>query len=141
MTKFFAKLDQNNIVIDTCSFSDNFTESDVQLFYNDGHTYKQYKIDDPTFRQRPAAITGTYLPDVDVFTEINPFPSWILNPDRNYIYVAPVAEPSFDVTTHTIQWDEPNLRWLRDEVDDNGLLKDPRVQSYWDPNNNIWNNL
>ena len=142
MTKFFAKLDQNNTVIDTCTFTDNFTEADVQSFYNDGYIYKQYKLDDPTFRLRQAAIGGLYLPDADAFTELKPFPSWTLDPTQNYIYVAPIPQPSIDVTTHFVQWDENNLRWLRDEVTStDGLFKNPRVQSYWDSNNNVWIDL
>jgi hypothetical protein len=143
MAKFFAKLDQNNTVINTCTFSDSFTEADVQSFYNDGYTYKEYKLGDPTFRLRQAMIGGAYVPDADVFTEWNHgFPSWTLDPTKNYIYVAPTPQPLIDVTTHFIQWDEDNLRWHRDEINSiDGLFKDPRVQSYWDLNNNVWIDL
>ena len=57
-------------------------------------------------------LPGTeYLPEIDVFAEVSPYASWILNRSTG-LCEAPVAKPDYDETTHSIYWDEENQNWI-----------------------------
>ena len=74
------------------------------LFPNENRVWKQTSYSG-SFRQRYAAIGGYYDADKDVFIHPQPFPSWTLNEDNEW--VAPVAKPDgFWV------WDESQQNWV-----------------------------
>ena len=137
MAKHFAELNSENKVINVVVMGDDATDASVTSFYNNGNSFKEYKLDDSSFRLRPAVIGGAYDSTNDVFTDEKPFDSWTLN-TSTHSWEAPTAEPSWDSSTHFVQWDEDNTRWLRDEVGSDGHFKDPRVQSYWNSTNSTW---
>jgi len=135
--KYFAKLNADNKVVNTVVFGDDATEQSVTSFYNDGAVYKEYKLDDTSFRKNPAIIDGYYHPEADAFAKIQIFPSWILNTE-DYTYYPPIAMPDNNEETHFLTWDEENQRWLRDEITAEGFNKDPRVIEYWNPETQTW---
>ena len=129
----FAKLDENNIVIDVLVISNDIllktdgTESEykgkvflnqlfgnatwVQTSYN-GNTRKQY-----------AGIGMSYDETNDVFILPQPFDSWTLN--SNFDWEAPV---SFPTDGNPYQWNEETLSWV---------LVDPPYAS-WTWNSTLW---
>jgi len=137
--KYFAKLDSNNMVIDKLQFSDDtMTESGCATFAGGG-TWKEYKLDDTSFRQRQAHIGGEYNSTHDVFCEPKPYSSWTLE-TTNYTWEAPVTEPSNDDSTHILEWDEDNSRWIRHEMS-NGVCSDPKVTTYYDTSDSTWKDV
>lgn len=148
MAKFFAKLSSETTtvgnnhtgyeVLDTCTFDDSATETSVAEFYNDGFTYKEYKVDTPEFRKRAAFINGHYLSDVDAFTNFQLFNSFVFN-ETEYWWEEPISPPTIDSSTHILHWDEPGVRWLRSEYQEGTIiLKDPRVVEEWVPASSSW---
>jgi len=133
----FAKLDENNIVIDVVSISDSDTMQDgneseakgVEFLTNlTGYTnWKQTsyntsagkylnsdgkEADDQTkaFRGNYAGVGSTYDETNDIFVHPKPFPSWTLNTTTAQ-WEAPVAHPE-DALDYV--WDEDNQQWVRD---------------------------
>jgi hypothetical protein len=117
----FAKLDENNIVIDVIvisnefapdpapenseplglSFIEKLSESNdylkgkwVQTSYNN------------SFRNKYAKIGNIYDEELNVFIEIQPYPSWTLNED--YDWVAPVPMPEEEGPW---EWNEEFQNW------------------------------
>lgn len=60
------------------------------------------------FRRYFASMEGQYVPDVDIFTEPQPFPSWSLN--SNYEWEAPTPKPEEDGFW---MWNETDQQWER----------------------------
>jgi hypothetical protein len=73
---------------------DNFGGTWVQTSYN-GNIRKQF-----------AGIGYTYDSVNDVFIAPQPFPSWSL--DKNFDWVAPIPQPS-----GRVYWDEETRSWLK----------------------------
>jgi hypothetical protein len=65
-------------------------------------------------RYNYASIGGTWSFENQAFINDQPYPSWSL--DSNFVWTAPVAEPSTtmigDISIGYISWDEENLRWI-----------------------------
>jgi len=113
----FAELDADNKVIhvsvvanEDCAGGDFPTSEPAgqafmeSLFPNENRVWKQTSYSG-SFRQRYAAIGGHYDANKDVFIHPQPFPSWILNEDNEW--VSPVAKPDgFWV------WDESQQNWV-----------------------------
>ena len=124
--KYFAKLDENNVVLQVVIVDDEACSVDMSL---EGETYCQnlfnggiWKQTSPqgSFRKRCAGVEGTYDPVNDVFINPKRNASWIL--DSDFEWQAPVTYPSNQDYPHDndsglpdvypVNWDEENQRWL-----------------------------
>ena len=106
----FAQIDDNNIVIkvlrieqeviDTGKFGD--TSKWVQTSYNGN------------IRGRFAGIGYTYNDEKDIFIEPQPYPSWRL--DENNEWIPPIGKeqpaPDFDNNKHYVNWNEDAQAWV-----------------------------
>ncbi len=103
----FAKLDENNLVLEVIvvADSDASTEAKGQAFlqnlYKNTSTYKQtsyntyageHKLGGTPFRKNYAGIGFTYDASKDAFIPLKPWDSWTLNEDTCQ-WEAPVAYP------------------------------------------------
>lgn len=117
----FAELNEDNIVVSVLVVSndvllnDNGEEQEslgVSLLNNlYGHSRWKQCSYNSNFRARYPGIGSEYLPEINVFAESIPYPSWTLNRSTG-LCEAPVAEPDYNSTTHFIFWDEENLQWI-----------------------------
>jgi len=147
----FAKLDENNIVIQTVKIGNDVPTSDGPLGENDmhvdGETYctnlfkggvwKQCSSTN-AFRKQNAGIGDTYDAVKDKFIRPQPFPSWTL--DANDDWQPPITKPTEEslirndtVVLRLPYWNEENYRWQSENV-----LEDPMVAYHWDTNTNTW---
>jgi len=120
----FAELDENNVVINVVVINDNDcldgdeNESEVvgiafcHSLWGDDKTWKQTSYNS-NIRKHYAGIGFTYDASKDAFIAPQPFASWILDSDYNWI--TPVALPS-DVKTNAggegklYIWNEANYQ-------------------------------
>ena len=115
----FAKLDQNNVVIDVNAVNNDvvdnlpFPES-VPLGvaflteWSGGYTnWKQTSINN-NFRKHAAGIGYIYDATLDSFIPPKPYPSWLLN-TTTCIWQAPIPYPTDGKDYY---WDEATLSWV-----------------------------
>ena len=121
----FAKLDENNIVIDVNVVSNE----DVQnLGYPDSEAigiaflnnwagqefnWKQTSYNG-NFRKNYAGIGFSYDPDRDAFIEPQPYGSWVLN-ERTCKWEPPIPIPAdngIGDPPKRYMWDEPTISWV-----------------------------
>ena len=93
--KIFAMINSTQEVENLCVVEDNETESLKQV---QSHT-------DGT-RKQSAVIGGTYNKTADVFVDPQPFSSWLL--DENFDWIAPVAKPE-----GSYRWKESSQSWVK----------------------------
>jgi hypothetical protein len=114
----FAKIDENNIVIQVIVADQNFIDSGVvgdtsmwiQTSYNTrGGQHPEHR----PLRKNYAGIGYTYDSVRDAFIPPQPFPSWILN-DETCLWEAPIPYP---VDEQYYEWDEDTLSWILWEVE------------------------
>lgn len=106
----YAFLNENNIVVEVIVGIDE-TELieglDPETWYG---TFRSMTCKRTSYngriRRRFAGIGYRYDPDADVFIGLQPFPSWVL--DENYDWVAPVPCPS----KGRWKWDEEAGDWV-----------------------------
>ena len=137
----FAKLDENNIVTDVITFSnqeviDNGGDLSVEAenFVSARHpgTWKQTSYN-RTFRKKYAGIGDTYDPVKDKFITAQPYASWSLDVDDEW--QAPISRPNtkfFDDSTNVYmeKWKESTQEWI-------GILSTRYFT--WDSNTLQWN--
>ena len=137
----FAKLDDNNIVTDVITFSnqeviDNGGDLSVEAenFVAARHpgTWKQTSYNH-TFRKKYAGIGDTYDPVKDKFITAQPYASWSLDVDDEW--QAPISRPNtkfFDDSTNVYmeKWKESTQEWI-------GILSTRYFT--WDSNTLQWN--
>jgi len=125
----FAKLDQNNIVLDINVISNEDTsQGEVEVesvgvtFLSDLTGYTNWKKtsyntinnthssgdNSKAFRGNYAVIGGSYDPTNDIFIFQKPFPSWTLNV-ITATWDSPVPFPDED---GNFTWDENNQQWV-----------------------------
>lgn len=86
------------------------------------------------YRKNFPGIGWIYDAGRDAFIQPQPFTSWTLN-ETTGMYDAPVAYPSVTVKNdkpYSIQWDEPNTRWLSFDPDNQS------TQVKWDASSSSW---
>lgn len=116
----FAKLDDNNIVIDVCVVNNEdiqnleFPDSEsvgIGFLTNWSQGYSNWKQTsyNKKFRKNYAAIGGYYDPSLDAFIPPKPFNSWVLNSDL--YWEAPFPEPDQE-KAYMYYWDEPTVSWV-----------------------------
>jgi hypothetical protein len=102
----FAELDENNIVKRVLVGDNNLPNEGHDWFVaNLGGRWVQTSYNN-NFRKQFAATGYKYDEDADVFIEISPYPSWIL--DENFDWQPPVPQP----TDAYYYWDEESTSWL-----------------------------
>lgn len=100
---YFAHINENNVVttviVATQEFIDTSAEGSPADWIETSIT--------GAFRKQYAGIGYTYDAQADVFICPQPYPSWIL--DSNYDWVAPVPYPN---DGKQYAWDETTLNWI-----------------------------
>jgi len=115
----FAKV-ENNIVIDITVADQEFintlpdAESWIQTSYNtSGNVHLSPDTGEPdglpALRGNYAFIGGTYDAVNDVFYDTQPFPSWHIGIETNWLWEAPVPYPQ---DGKIYNWDESTLNWV-----------------------------
>lgn len=109
----YAFLDDNNVVTEVIT-GRHETEvvngiSDWEAYYGGirGQVCKRTSYHG-NIRRRFAGIGSTYSPDLDMFIEPKPYPSWSL--DSNGDWQPPIAKPDADGLW---QWHEDTQEWTR----------------------------
>ena len=109
----FAKLDENNIVIDVNVVSNNVLTDDEEasgLVYltewSGGHTNWKQTSYNNNFRKQFAGIGYKYDPINNIFIAPRPYPSWSL--DNNFDWQPPVPMP----TEGLWNWNEQIGDWV-----------------------------
>jgi len=108
MMAHYAFLDENNIVTEVIVGKDEHEDGiDWEQWYGDfrGQVCKRTSYNN-NIRKQYAGIGYTYDTVKDIFIQPQPFPSWSLNDNSDW--VAPVDYPS-DGTFY--DWDEDSLSW------------------------------
>lgn len=108
----FAEIDQNNKVVRVLRVADDQQHRGQDFLANDlnlGGTWIQCSYNNNIRKQYPG-IGYSYDAEADVFVSPQPYPSWTL--DENHDWVAPVAVPS---DGNYYVWNEQNQSW--DEQD------------------------
>jgi hypothetical protein len=116
----FAKLDENNIVIEVNVVNnDVITIDGVESeqagidFLTDlyGHTLWKQTSYNGSFRKMYAGIGYSYNKDYDVFLPPKPFPSWHLNTEL-LEWEAPISRPNSENKMYL--WNEKNQVWTEE---------------------------
>ena len=145
--KYFAQLDENNIVIRTglvdegSAASEAKGEAFLRSLYNEPNAiwkqYYKYTVNnrqskgDTPFRGNSAMIGGEWDEANQVFWHVAPFPSWVKEMS-NYSWQAPVAYPSANQTAgYSIFWNEADQRWDAVKFSDESTWS-------WDPDTGTW---
>jgi hypothetical protein len=112
----FAELDDNNTVLrvmvvndgDTADEDGSEVESVGQQYLADlfGGTWVQTSFSG-SMRRRFASVGSIYDPDLDIFLNPKPFPSWSL--DENYVWQPPTPRPD---DGNQYDWDEDTTSWI-----------------------------
>jgi len=118
----FAKLDDNNVVIETNSVSDSIATPDnlsqeqqgIDFLTEWSGGYSNWKQTSQTnsFRKNYAGAGYTYDATLDAFIAPKPYPSWLLNTETCR-WVPPTPYPS-DGNMYT--WDEATQSWVKVNV-------------------------
>jgi len=115
----FAKLDDNNIVLDVNVVSNDvidnlpFPESEpvgIQFLteWSGGYTNWKQTSYSASFRKNYAGIGYAYDSTLDAFISPKPYPSWLLN-TQTCEWVAPVPYPN---DGNLYNWDEATQSWI-----------------------------
>ena len=117
----FAKLDQNNIVIEVNSVNNSELLQDgveseykgIEFLVNwsGGHTTWKQTSYNGRIRKNYAGIGYTYDSARDAFISPQPFASWVLN-EETCLWDAPVAMPT---DGQLYNWDEATTSWVVNE--------------------------
>jgi len=115
----FAKLDENNIVIEVHGLDnnelidDNGIEQeskgiDFLVNWSGGYTKWKQTSYNANFRKNYAGIGYFYDETKDAFIPPQPYPSWLLN-ENSYQWEAPITIPTDD---GRYIWDEITTSWV-----------------------------
>ena len=114
----FAKLDQNNVVVEVNvlhnnELLENGVESETKGIafltdWSNGYTNWKQTSYNATFRKNYAGIEYTYDSTRDAFIPPKPFASWLLN-EESCQWIPPVAYPT---DGKMYQWDELTIAWV-----------------------------
>jgi hypothetical protein len=114
----FAKLNEDNIVIDvnvvsnSALDSNNEEQSGIEFLteWSGGYTNWKQTSYNGNIRKQYAGIGYSYNPVADVFISPQPFASWSL--DNNFDWQAPTPRP----TEGFWSWDEASLSWVESTI-------------------------
>jgi hypothetical protein len=103
----FAEIDDTNIVVRVIVIPDDLEEIGEQwCATNLGGRWIQTSYNN-TIRKQFAGIGYYYNSEEDVFVSIQPYPSWVLNDNKDW--VAPSMYPSDGAHYY---WDEETVSWI-----------------------------
>jgi len=115
---YFAKLDENNVVLEVNVVNDNELLQDgveseakgIEFLVNWSGEYPLWKqtSHDGSIRKNYAGIGYTYDATRDAFIPPKPFSSWVLNEDT-CLWNAPVPMPT---DGQRYYWDEATTSWV-----------------------------
>jgi len=116
---YFAKLDDNNIVLEVLALSNDvignlpFPESEpvgvaFLTEWSGGYTNWKQTSYNASFRKNYAGIGFTYSAELDAFVPPKPFPSWLLNTNTCQ-WEAPIPYPN---DGNLYIWDEATQSWV-----------------------------
>jgi hypothetical protein len=110
----YAFLDENNVVVDVITGIDETELIDgvtPEEWYGDFRGQRCVRTSyNHNIRKQYAMIGGTYDEELDVFLAPQPYPSWVLN--ENHDWVAPVEFPEeLKIFGSGVHWDEESLEW------------------------------
>jgi hypothetical protein len=115
---YFAKLDENNIVLEVLAVNNNELLQDgveseakgIQFLvdWSGGYTNWKQTSYNRRIRKHYAAIGFAYDAQRDAFIPPQQFPSWVLN-EETCLWDAPVAMPD---DGQRYQWDEATTSWV-----------------------------
>ena len=100
---YFAHIDENSVVTTVIVATQEFIDTSAE---GDPANWIETSIDG-SFRKQYAGIGYTYDAQADVFITPQPYPSWVL--DANYDWVAPVPYPQ---DGKCYDWDETIINWV-----------------------------
>ena len=100
---YFAHIDENSVVTTVIVATQEFIDTNAE---GDPANWIETSIDG-SFRKQYAGIGYTYDAQADVFITPQPYPSWVLN--ANYDWVAPVPYPE---DGKCYEWDESIINWV-----------------------------
>mgnify|MGYP003645234151 FL=1 len=100
---YFAHIDENSVVTTVIVATQEFIDTGAE---GDPANWIETSIDG-SFRKQYAGIGYTYDAQADVFITPQPYPSWVL--DANYDWVAPVPYPE---DGKCYEWDESIINWV-----------------------------
>jgi hypothetical protein len=110
---YFAKLDENNLVLEVHSVANEALDSTDEensgiAFLTDLLGYSNWKQTsfNGRIRKQYCGVGYSYNPEADVFVAPQPFASWSL--DDNYDWQPPVAYPT---DGQRYSWNESKRRW------------------------------
>lgn len=114
----FARLDQNNVVVDVNAVHnnellDNGTESEAKGIafltnWSGGYTNWRQTSYNATFRKNYAGVGYTYDAARDAFVPPQPYVSWVLD-EQSCQWTAPTPMPA---DSKHYAWDEPTVAWV-----------------------------
>lgn len=108
---FFAKIDENNIVLDVLSLPEESDEHYLEYLTIVLGLDGSWVPATPTSFAANQAHTGhQYFPDLNIFIAPKPFSSWVLKNTNNgyYYWTAPVPYPNDD---NSYVWNEDTVSW------------------------------
>ena len=115
---YFAKLDENNVVLEVHTVHNNELLQDgieseakgIRFFieWSGGYTNWKQTSYNCRIRKNYAGVGYTYDSVRDAFIPPKPFPSWVLN-EETCLWDAPVAMPD---DGKLYNWDEETLSWV-----------------------------
>lgn len=114
----FAKLDQNNVVLEVHIVSNDVLDladeekSGIEFLTEWSGGYSNWKQTsyNNKFRKQFAGIGFKYDAEADVFIALQPYPSWTLN--ENFDWIAPKPKPEGDFW----YWNEQLGDWVNGEI-------------------------
>jgi|TARA_R100001443_G_scaffold28378_1_gene41539 hypothetical protein len=121
----------NDIAAGSGTLGDNDMHVDGETWcinFFKGGSWKQTSYNN-NFRKQYCGIGFVYDSTKDKFLSPQPWASWSLNSDDDW--QAPVTYPT-DTTDKKISWDEPNLRWTAED------MQDPPNNFNWDASALAW---
>jgi hypothetical protein len=114
----FAKLDENNVVVDI-NVVNNEDIQNLEFPYSEpvgiafltawsgGHTNWKQTSYNGSFRKNYTSIDYVYDAERDAFIPPKPYNSWVLN-ENTCLWEAPVARPN---DGEVYEWDESTISW------------------------------
>lgn len=110
----FAKLDENNIVLEINVVNNEVLDADNEeasgidflTQWSNGYTNWKQTSYNNSFRKQYAGIGYKYDVVNDVFIRPQPYPSWTL--DNNFDWQAPISKPTEGIWA----WDEKIGNWV-----------------------------
>jgi len=105
----FAKIDENNIVVDVLVVPDEEEHRGEEYLNEIGFTGRWIQTSyNRRIRKNYAGIGYSYNEELDMFLFPKPFESWILD-TVNGLWIAPIERPIDP--NYTYSWNEENNNW------------------------------